>query len=429
VLLSSGVGIPLAFISSVILARYLTVEERGEYAVVVSVAFTLTLLVQFGWPTALVARMRGAGTPPALLMTIAVVGSVLFYLPGAAIVSALAPTISEHLLSNASVDLVYLAIGMTFFQTVGLSLSAIAHGIDRFDLPAWYQTSARIGIAAGLFLVLVTAGRGLTEALTVVLIVRLASVLGLFLVLVRHTGLAPKIDRTELRGCLRIGVRTYAQNTAIHLHERLDVLMLAYLAPSSDVAFYAVALALIERLKMVPNAIGSALLPQVTGLERREGASFTARVSRHSALWLTLLVIVLVPAAFVLVPLVYGDRYTPAVDAAVILLVAMGFQSLYRVYAPYFVSVDRQGVNIIGQSSALVLNVGLNLLLIPVYGFRGAAFASLCSYSVAFVYALAAFRSYSGISFRESLVFRSSDAKSYRGWLARALEARRTGTC
>jgi O-antigen/teichoic acid export membrane protein len=397
VLLDSALGLPVALISSVILARYFSVPERGDYAVIIALAFAVATLSLLGWPTALVSRIRGARSDPARVVNVAFFGVLLFCLPVVALLIALAGLLSREFLDQPRPEIIYVGAGLALFQAVGLTFSSIAQALDRFDLSVWYHTTVRIGTAAALLLVLVVLGSGLTGALAATLIVRAVSTVGLCWVILSKTGLSWSVDLDEFRSCFSIGIRSYVQSTAGHLHERIDVFMLAYMAGGSDVAYYAVALSLIERLKTLPSAIGTALLPTVAGLGVSQAGQFTARVSRHSVLWMGAILLILLPATPALVPFVYGDRYEPSVTAALILLLAMGLLSVNRVLNPYFVSVHAQGISITVHVFSLLVNVLLNVLLIPMYGFVGAALASLASYGTAFLGSLATFRYRSGI--------------------------------
>jgi len=66
-------------------------------------------------------------------------------------------------------------------------------------------------------------------------------------------------------------------------------------------------------------------------------------------------------------------------------------------------------VNIVAAIIALVLNVGLNLVLVPRYGISGAALAHGLSYGVAALTLLVAFVRDSGHSVRETLIVRPAE--------------------
>ena len=86
-----------------------------------------------------------------------------------------------------------------------------------------------------------------------------------------------------------------------------------------------------------------------------------------------------------------------------LLLPGVAAVAVSRVLARYFAAIHRlRGMLVLG-ASVLVLNVALNLALIPRHGIAGAAVASLVSYSAEAVALVAMFLSASGQTLREAL--------------------------
>jgi Na+-driven multidrug efflux pump len=71
-------------------------------------------------------------------------------------------------------------------------------------------------------------------------------------------------------------------------------------------------------------------------------------------------------------------------------------------------------VNLVTQAFSVLLNILLNLWLIPRYGILGAAWASLVSYSCEAVLITSVFVSGSGRTLRQLFVPQRADFESYR---------------
>jgi O-antigen/teichoic acid export membrane protein len=123
-------------------------------------------------------------------------------------------------------------------------------------------------------------------------------------------------------------------------------------------------------------------------------------------LWVVLFSLGLGAIVPFLVPLLYGEAYSAALPAFYILLPAMGLLTVYRVVARYFISRGRQRLNIVTQLIALVVNVGLNFVLMPRYGIEGAAVSSLISYGLEAVIIAVVFLRETGGGARALLLFR-----------------------
>jgi O-antigen/teichoic acid export membrane protein len=408
--------------SSVILARFLTVEDLGFYSVALAFSGIVGVLAQLGWAPAAVYRIQRRRADPARVLTT----GVWVLLASSLIAIFLCATLEDRIVPRflAGTPSVVFWLGLVFvpFQIVGVLLGAVARALDRFRLHNGYRLALGLGTLLALVGVLMLWRFSLVKALVATLLVQIVATLGLFLLTARVAGLSARPDREELSDGTRFGLKSYAQVLAGQLHERVDLFMIAYfLADPVQLAFYAVAVRVIERLRIIPESLGAALFPKVAGLEEREAAELTASVSRHSLFWVASAAVFLGIAAPILIPLLYGERYQSSIPPFRILVVAMTLLTVYHVLSRYFAGVSRQRITVITQVLATAVNVGLNLWLIPRYGILGAAWASLASYGLEAVLVTGAFVRDTGRTLRDVLVLRWSDLGAYRDRLAPVL--------
>jgi len=98
---------------------------------------------------------------------------------------------------------------------------------------------------------------------------------------------------------------------------------------------------------------------------------------------------------------------------------------LYKVLARNFSSRNRQQISILAASAGLLLNAGLDWVLIPRLGTVGAAVASTLGYSAAGLLLLLAFHRESGVGWIDTLWLRPADLIRYRN-LWRRVQSRLT---
>jgi O-antigen/teichoic acid export membrane protein len=414
-LLTSAVSVPLGLGTSVVLARYLSLEDRGYFAVAASIGFVGVFAVQFGWPSAIIYRVRRVGTPPARALTTSLFAGAGFACIVVGIALLLRERIVDWLLKGVPPTVLYLALTMIPFQLMGIYLGGVSRAVDRFG----YQNAYRLTLSGGRLLALtgalVVAGGALVAGLSAVLLVQVAATVGFVAVLVRHVGLERRSTASELLQTVRVGSRGWVQALAGNLHERIDVFMLAYLLQDhSQVALYSIAAGGIHYLQAIPEATAGAALPELAGLDRRRSGHLTAAALRHSLAHSLLAVIAAAAAAPVVLPLLYGADYAASVPAFLVLLLAIPLYTIYLVVTRYFYVIDRMRVAFAIQAFALPLNVLLNLWWIPSYGIVGAAGASLASYGAAGLLTLAGFRRLSGIPVLEVVLIRRSDLDPYK---------------
>jgi O-antigen/teichoic acid export membrane protein len=208
---------------------------------------------------------------------------------------------------------------------------------------------------------------------------------------------------------LGFGGKSYVQTLAATLHLRIDQFICAYFLAPADVGLYAIAVNFATLLMKIPEATGTVMFPRLAGSEDRQAHAATTRVCRSTLFILLLGVLAFAVAGPILIPLVYGAAFQGAVRPLLILLPSILLMALYQLLTRNFTSRGKQQVNILAASVALVLNVGLNVLLIPRFGIAGAALANGLSYGTAALVLLVAFVRDSGHTVAETLIVRPGE--------------------
>jgi O-antigen/teichoic acid export membrane protein len=422
ILATQTVIIPLNVVTSIVLARYLSLEDRGHFAIAVSIGVTVLALSQVGWPSAVIYRLRRNRSDPAVVAATGVLAATAFSSLAIALCLLMRHQLADWLLRGAPLIALYLALAAIPFQLLGNIFSGITRGIDRFAMQNGYRLSIGAGRLGALFLVLVLAGGKLADALGASLVVHAIAAAGLVLAVVLRTGIRPRPDRSEFLGTLRFGSKAWAYSLAGNLHERIGLFMLAYLLQDpSQVALYAIAAGVITYLYLFPEAIAVSALPQITGLERAEAGRLTAAALRNAIPWVVLSVLVAAPSSPYLLPWVYGVAYSGSVAPFLLLLLAVPLRTVYLILARYFFAINRQSVNISLVFVSMPLNLALNIWLIPRYGVLGAALASVISYTLEGVAIATIFIGTAETGLRDTLLLRREDLAAYRERLHRTL--------
>lgn len=428
VMFTSAVIVPLGLVTSIVLARWLSVPDRALLAVALALTAITVEASSLGLPSASVYRLRRAQSHPSRVVSAEMLLALTFSALAVAVCLLIKPMIMANFLQGAAPLVFLLAVAMVPFQQLSAVLNGIARGIDRFDLQNAYRFLIQIGTLSGLLAALVVWKGGLLHALAAFLIVRITFSLLLAAAVIRTTGIAPTIERNEITQSLSFGFKSYAQNLAGQLHERVDVFMLAYLLDDpSQVAFYAIAISVAEQLKLIPEGIGTALFPQLAGMSEPSAGSLTAAVSRHSLIWTVACVLLLAPAAPFLIPFLYGAAYEASVLPFLILLPAVALLTVFRVPTRYFAATAKQGITISVFATSAAVNIALNLLLIPQYGVLGAAMATLASYVLESILITFLFLKASGQKVSAVLIFRRDDLEPYRRRLTAMVQRKGLG--
>ena len=158
---------------------------------------------------------------------------------------------------------------------------------------------------------------------------------------------------------------------------RLDVFMLTSMRTSEDVAFYVGANQLAYLFPIVTGSITQALLPKVTSISSREAlGGYVGRVLRVVP-WILLVFVPLILLAGPIVRALYGERSVDSIPIFRILLVGFMISVMVNPMSLILYALNRAELLALLNGLQLVLNVSLNLWLIPSLGAEGAAVSSL----------------------------------------------------
>ncbi len=204
----------------------------------------------------------------------------------------------------------------------------------------------------------------------------------------RHTGgrlTRWQVDRRLAGSLLKQSWPLMLSGLAVMIYMRLDQIMLASMRGDTEVGIFAAALRFSEIWYFVPVALSSSLLPSLIRRQKLDPADYEAKIGQFYDLNAALayaLIAVLVPVAPWLFDLVYGQGFSGASGVFQIHLLACVFVFLGVARSSYLINEGFTSFDLFATSTGAVLNVILNLFLIPEYGAHGAAVSTVISQAV-----------------------------------------------
>jgi O-antigen/teichoic acid export membrane protein len=115
--------------------------------------------------------------------------------------------------------------------------------------------------------------------------------------------------------------------------------------------------------------------------------------------------------ASLLLPVLYGAPFRDATTQLLILLPGVYLVGIEAVLVQHFNSTGLPVAIPVFWLAALVVNVALNLALVPGWGARGAALASTISYTLIFILVASLFRMRTGNRLSATLVLRKAELR------------------
>lgn len=242
----------------------------------------------------------------------------------------------------------------------------------------------------------------------------------------RTTKFAWRVDRSYVRALGSYGIRAHPANVLAYLGYRLDVFLVDGFKGAAAVGLYGAGVVIAESLWMPSQAVSTALFPTIAAEPAEEARrSITPLVARHT-LWLTtILAAILFLAANVVVEVLYSSSFSASAGVVRILAPGIVLFSAARVLGNDIAARGRPLVNSMVAAVSVVLNIVLNLVLIPRHGINGAALASTCSYAFVFAATAVVYRRMTNVPLRALVLPSREDGGRYVR-LARRLGGRPT---
>lgn len=382
-LLHTVIAIPIAFLVNLLLARALAPEGYGRLAFLTTLITIAGNVIALGLSSAMVqfgakAHARGDEAQVRQVLSAAQGFRLLF----------VAPVITLLVIWLIDVPLPVLLVAVVF----GVWLPAALDGAPiALFIENKTAAGARIAMVSNLVLqagvVITVLWVGTADSVWATRVILTAAGIALALVAIspahRRAVLRPRLPTGFPPGFWRFAIPTGVASLISELAlSRTEVLYLTWLATPEAVGLYALAFGLAGHVFAPAHALTGPLLPAVSGLREvdpeRVGDAF-ARALRATSTIVAVLTAAALPALTVLVPLLYGDEFSIAAPAVLVLGIVGGFTVLTGPVSTFVLARLSARTMLKASAAALTVNVAVALGLIPVLGMWGAVVANACS--------------------------------------------------
>ncbi len=172
----------------------------------------------------------------------------------------------------------------------------------------------------------------------------------------------------------------------IMVYMRIDQIMIKQMLGESELGLFSAAVRLSEVWYFIPVIISTSLFPSIVNAKKISDELYYKRLQRLYTFMIWLAIIIALPMTFLsnwLVILLYGEDYRGAGQVLTIHIWAGVFVFIGVASSKWFISEGLQRHLTINTVVGAIINVILNLFLIPKYGIYGAAIATVISQALA----------------------------------------------
>lgn len=373
------------FVVTILLARYLGADQFGAYGYILGLVAVFAPLALTSLDQAVTQKIVEDRAKARQLLT-----TVLALRVPGAILAVAACIVTMSVLPNpegTSVELVAIAL-LSVLALPFQSLSVFFNAIER---PKLIVTAGVIVTLIATFIILICIAS--RQPMAAFILVRSGEALALgaaavilFLVVTRGTG-ALRFDADLFRYFLKSSFPLLLASIASAIYMRIDQVMLGQMADLTELGSYTVAVRISDSALFIPMAIQAAFFPAVVrAYQTQDQARFAASLKSLFGFMIaamSLAAIGVTAFGALVTELFLGPSYNDAIPMIALLALALPSVGLGVARTGYLTLHGWFWTAPLGTATGAVLNIGLNLLLIPPFGGVGAAVATLVSYFVA----------------------------------------------
>lgn len=387
----------VALVQSILIARYLGAELKGEYSYIYSIVSIASIIITFGMHQAYPYFRKRMGKEEIYKDFISIIYAVYsLYLLVAVIVSF-------GFINNSELRTAILLTPIYGYERVVAYVYLIEEPNRRNK---WWTIISFVDLLfVGALMIFTKRG-----FYSVVLILAFAEI-SKAIVYTILAAVKPSFNRKQISlvaELLKMGFFPMVALLMTTLNYKIDILMLKQFEyiTAAQIGIYSVGMNFADKIVLIPDSLKGVL---VSKLSKGAGEREVAKVSRL-CFWASVAVcLFMLAVGDPLLRFLYGKEYDGAYSVLMICAFGSIFVGYFKLIAQYNIVNRKQIRNVVLLSISIVVNVILNLLLIPRYGLNGAAFASGVGYFLSGWIFIIWFAKSNGIKLSEMFMMQKSD--------------------
>jgi len=373
----------VAFVITVWVVRQLGPTNYGLLAYALSIVAMIDVVASMGFRIVLVRELVETPEQEADLVGTALAVKVVGSLLAAAVVIGFAWVGGADATSLQIIAVLALGLPLGAFSVFDVSFQA--------TLQSQYAVAARVaGLAlASLLRIVFLLLDAPVLAFAAASAIELATVGIAFAVLYGRLALPLRALQFHLGTARRLVVMSWpflASAMAAAVYLKIDQIMLQNMVGSREVGVYAAAARLSEMWYFIPIALSSSMFPMLVAQRMEDPRAYSRGLGDAFGIVLWIAIPLAVGTTIIATPLIgmlYGAEYARTDDILRVHMWAAPFIFMNVMLGRALILEGRRGVELSRHVTGAVVNIALNLLLIPLFHGMGAAVATLVSYAVA----------------------------------------------
>ena len=274
----------------------------------------------------------------------------------------------------------------------------------------------------GSVVVLVILKKGVKQLLFIIILNAFISTLIIFWNIKNDFIYKITLSIKKIKKIINYGFKNYLFQTTGYLHSRLHFFLIAYFLNPYYVGLYSLSVNTAELLKELPISLNTILIPKISSNKKEDviyiinkGTRFTVFTSFLCALFF------LIFGQF-FINFFYSEKFTLSYLPLIILLPGIILYNPIELLGSYFnLHLGKPMINFWVHFSSLILNLVLNIVLIPKYKIMGAAIAAAFSYSINALIQYSLYMKFTKVKPAELFIIKRSEFSEYYHYLKKII--------
>ena len=236
----------------------------------------------------------------------------------------------------------------------------------------------------------------------------------------------PKLDSLLMKAMLGYGLKAQAGNIIQRLNYRLDVFIVNYYLPISQVGIYGIAVVLGETLWGVTGSIATLVFPIASSsTDKEQMCAFTNQITRVSFAIIIIFSLIIALLGKIFIILWFGVAFVAASGALLWLLPGISIFSVSNILASYLAGVGLVEKNIYSSIVSGIVTVILDIYLIPRIGINGASIATSLSYIIFTLMTIWFYIQHTQARWQDILILKGSDIAQIKLFILKKINNRK----
>lgn len=398
---------------NITMARMLGPEGKGVYTLTLLVGSTLFTLGNFGL-TSSVTYFTSKGKHELKDIVSAVL--TLSLITGIGL-----STLTILIIHNFSIPFLK-GVNPLFITLIVLSLpftlaysylGSVFLGKQKITLFNLIQLIERLVVLVVFFILFLFSSHWIVNAVSSSITSAIVSCIITLIFVSKMTKIRLGIKRIVLSAMTKYGAKVYFANMMLFGERKLDVFILNFFLNPAAVGYYSLATGIAEFLRYIPQTASLVLFPKIASSSKAQAKEYTPKVCRHIIFLMTLGCLVMGCLSELIINVVYGKAFLPALPVVWVFLPGMVFFAMTKVFLSDLLGRGKPMFATVASFVGVFSSVLLNFLLIPKWGMFGAAAAGVISYFLTAMVLFVFYIKVSGNRWIDMVMFNKDDLMIY----------------